>query len=247
MKRMEQRFEAYGETVCRFVSHATDKEQKAIRAELSAHMEDHAQALLDAGYDEDYAFRIAVEAMGDPEEVGKALNREYPLLWLLLSRGFWVVILLLSVLLAFWAYDVYDQYRQNTQLPTLEAMQEQMGPIPLYPLDLTHPVGDHATLLIYGVGLWQQEDGSYTAYLCALSRPNHFWETASDFSYRLTFSSGQRIIPDALEGRQVRGTVTNTIACMHDLQYGDPLTAHYDSYGVVFDLEIPLPWKEVTP
>lgn len=74
MTAMDKRFQHYGETVCQFVSHATSKEKAAIRAELAAHMEDHAQALMDAGYDEDHARNAALTAMGDPEAVGRALN-----------------------------------------------------------------------------------------------------------------------------------------------------------------------------
>lgn len=79
MTGMDTRFETYGQAVCQYIRHATGREKQAIQAELSAHMEDHAQALMDAGYDEVHAVSAALKAMGDPEEVGKALNKEY--LW----------------------------------------------------------------------------------------------------------------------------------------------------------------------
>jgi len=64
---MDPRFTEYGAAVCAFVRHATAKEKAAIRKELADHMEDHAQALIDGGFPEDHAARVALESMGDPE------------------------------------------------------------------------------------------------------------------------------------------------------------------------------------
>ena len=53
----------------------------AIRAELAAHWEDHAAALAERGIPEEEAARRALEAMGDPEEIGKELDKSHsPLL-----------------------------------------------------------------------------------------------------------------------------------------------------------------------
>ena len=46
--------------------------------ELTAHLEDHAAALEARGLDPETAARRAVEAMGDPEELGRQLNRAHP-------------------------------------------------------------------------------------------------------------------------------------------------------------------------
>ena len=83
---MEQ-FDAFCEAVCRQVRHATPKERRAIRAELTGHLEDRAEVLLSRGLEEAQAESAAVAAMGDPEAIGRELNRQYPLGWLLLSRG----------------------------------------------------------------------------------------------------------------------------------------------------------------
>ena len=51
-----------------------DRERYALRDELEAHIEDHALELEDAGCCPEEAEARAVEAMGEPEEIGKALN-----------------------------------------------------------------------------------------------------------------------------------------------------------------------------
>ena len=65
--------------VCRRVRFRPD--HAAIRAELAAHWEDHAAALMERGLSPEEAARRALEAMGDPEEIGKELDKSHsPLL-----------------------------------------------------------------------------------------------------------------------------------------------------------------------
>ena len=66
--------------------HLTPNEVAAVRQELWDHMEDHAEMLREAGYDEAEADARAVEAMGDPVETGREIDKQYPAIWLWLSR-----------------------------------------------------------------------------------------------------------------------------------------------------------------
>lgn len=80
-------------------------ERKAIRAELQGHLEDKEQQLLDAGLDASQAARAAVEAMGDPVEVGKALDKAHPSIWGHLYTAAKVVIVLLCIVIGFFGID----------------------------------------------------------------------------------------------------------------------------------------------
>ena len=72
-------FDTFCAQVCAFVRFRPD--HAAITAELTAHLEDHASALEEHGVPADEAAARAVAAMGDPEEVGRALNKSHsPLL-----------------------------------------------------------------------------------------------------------------------------------------------------------------------
>lgn len=80
--------------------HLTPNEVAAVRQELWDHMEDHAEMLREAGYSEAEANERAVEAMGDPVETGREIDKQYPPIWLWLSRiaiAVIVVVCLLSV------------------------------------------------------------------------------------------------------------------------------------------------------
>ena len=81
--------------------HLTAKEVAAVRQEFMDHMEDHAEMLREAGYDEAEADIRAVEAMGDPVETGREIDKQYPAIWLWLSRIAVAVIVVVCIRTAF--------------------------------------------------------------------------------------------------------------------------------------------------
>ena len=86
----------YIDTVLSALCHVTGDERAAIRAELEGHMEDHMEGLLELGYEPELAEERTLAAMGDPQEVGRELNKQYTGWgWVLLSR----VAVLLTVVL----------------------------------------------------------------------------------------------------------------------------------------------------
>lgn len=85
----------YTERVLAALRRVTRAERAAIRAEIDAHMEDHVCALLDLGYPPELAEERAMAAMGDPEEVGRELDKQYPFRWLAVK---WAAMALTAVL-----------------------------------------------------------------------------------------------------------------------------------------------------
>ena len=61
----------YCDRVLAQVGRLTTDEANDLRNELAGHIEDHAEALVGHGYDEEAAAARAVQLMGDPEETGK--------------------------------------------------------------------------------------------------------------------------------------------------------------------------------
>lgn len=56
----------------------TPDERAAIRDEIDGHIEDHICDLLELGYDEKLAEERAMSFMGDPVEVGRERDKQYP-------------------------------------------------------------------------------------------------------------------------------------------------------------------------
>lgn len=95
----------YTDTVLSALHHVTRRERSAIRAEIDGHLEDHMESLLELGYSPELAEERTLDAMGDPKEVGRELNKQYPLRWLTLcwvTRLFsgWTVLAVLLLLLS---------------------------------------------------------------------------------------------------------------------------------------------------
>lgn len=93
-----EEYKAYCDAVCAQLRRATAREKYQLRRELSAHLEDHACALMERDVPEKEAARKAVAAMGDPAEVGKALNQQLSRAWLFAGRA--ALALLLCAVLA---------------------------------------------------------------------------------------------------------------------------------------------------
>ena len=71
-------FNDFCDRVCRRVRFRPDR--AAITAELTAHLEDHMDALVARGFPPETAARQAVAAMGDPEEIGRELDKSHSFL-----------------------------------------------------------------------------------------------------------------------------------------------------------------------
>lgn len=72
----------YIDTVLSTLRRVTGRERSAIREEIDGHIEDHMEGLIELGYDPALAEERTLAAMGDPKEVGRELNKQYPLRWL---------------------------------------------------------------------------------------------------------------------------------------------------------------------
>lgn len=102
-------FGTWQEEVLRQVRFAPDR--RSIGKELTAHYEDHRDALLECGYPKQEAEARALEALGDAKEVGAALNRVHKywlgVLWTV-SRWAAVALALALPLTVALNWDRYD-------------------------------------------------------------------------------------------------------------------------------------------
>lgn len=204
---MADSFTDYCAAVCALVRFKPDRE--AIAGELTAHMEDHMAALEAEGAPREEAKARAIEAMGDPEALGKALDALHsPLLgWLQLwmwrlSRLAAVISISLSLLLAVgpvrsgWAglWDVFD--REEVLAGGGEVVAE------LRPKASCRAGG--YTVALPRAWVVRQEDGELWVYF--LLRAGHLdpWIQRPDFGAALSarddLGGAYRSQPDAVTG-----------------------------------------------
>ena len=151
------------EQVLKQLRYATAEEKRAIRQEMLDHIEDHANALKDAGYSQEEAGECALSAMGNPEQIGRELNKQYPLGWLVLSRAALMLIILLGVSLLMTLPLLGQTYESlvariaPTKSSFVSTGNENSGAI-TYPLKIKVPIGND-TLSIYEAALQGRPNG----------------------------------------------------------------------------------------
>lgn len=75
-------YQSYCKQVCSVLKKATQKEKSALSEELLDHMESHAEALIELGWDPEEARTYAIQAMGDAETVGRQYDEKLSSFWL---------------------------------------------------------------------------------------------------------------------------------------------------------------------
>ena len=129
---MSPLFAQFCEQVCLMIRWKAAREPVA--DELAAHLEDHAAALMERGTPEEEAAQQAVAAMGDPEALGRQLNRAHPPLLHLSVLVTNIVLALLFIAFSFalisQVWNAVTYYRHDR-----EFFQEVTADQQLHPMD----------------------------------------------------------------------------------------------------------------
>lgn len=246
---MDPRFRQYSETVAACLRNASPKERKAVRQELEDHLQDHAEALEAAGYPPEQAQAHALEAMGDPKQVGEELSAAFPLRWWVLSRVAGCVALITLLLILFWLPEPISNlyhYHQAKYDP-LSFQWNQDVPPQLVPLDLQEVLPGGGTLSIYAAGLVGNDDGTYDAYVYTVSYSGGPFQFPNDASQWLTFTAGDDPLSYYSPMSDTQSCRTFTLYQLRELPWGTIPTVHFSRNGNQFSAELPLSWQEVIP
>ena len=106
---MKDNYNFFCDRVCSYIDYATGKELEHVHKELHDHLEDHAQALIDIGRSPEEAEVAAILAMGDAEDIGREMNKQFPFVWLFLSRATVVIAVILALMLLSPLQDMYHR------------------------------------------------------------------------------------------------------------------------------------------
>ena len=245
----------YVEQVLSVMRHVTKSEREAIRAEIDAHIEDHICDLLELDYDEALAEERTMALMGDPEEVGRELDKQY-------TNGFWIwlesiakILLVPMILVALLGIGILFH-----AVDYLEARFAPEGYRSDFPAEITEEVDlrvqvGNDILRVYEVALGEQSHYNHATEesevlptvqvsVCAYNRIPFGIVSGDLFTY--------------LKAADQRGTEVDTWGggagswgAEYDRYYipiesGDTyVTLSYDRFGESVELKVPLP--EVTP
>ena len=175
-------FREFCDGVLREIPRATGCEKADIRDELLDHLTEHRDMLIDHGVDPLEAEQRAIEAMGDPADIGRAWNEKLSPLWLWLGRVCMAVFILLLL------SSVTDiLYKGERLLDALEvryaadvgAKIDQMEGCDLVWSEdpgISQQFGEHI-IRIHRVELWQDRrvKDDYTLKVYYVTHHESFW------------------------------------------------------------------------
>lgn len=232
------------------VRHATPEEKTAIRAELDAHMEDHAAALLEAGYEEAEATERAMAAMGDPEEIGAELNKDYPLGWLVLSRvSLILTVLICATVLFLWPVlgNTLSSFgaRIYPEGSSFASQAVSGGKTEVWSVDLRASAGDDV-VRVYKVALTPEPDGEtgyVILYMCNYDR-NPFGIASTQLIHYFGFESSLTSEDDfyGTGGGGNQGAYYSYFGKIPVSRTDTCVAVTYDGFGNHMRLEVPLDW-----
>ena len=235
----------YTEQVLSSLRRVTHDEREAIRQELDGHMEDHMEALRELGYGEEEAEARTLAAMGDPAEVGRELNRQYPFRWLVIGRAAMIATLLFALLVAPPAWNKAGDVVNNLwcrfyPLHLLDLRELSWGADRDYRPMVTEAekvdlrqMADGVTLYIYQAGLEDPAAEETTAWAAV----SPYWDDPfrSNNVYRSLMASGDI---DSLSF-----DFDGPFIVSGQVRRGEPLCFAYDISGETLSFEVPLPWE----
>ena len=240
--------EEYTKIVLAQLRRVTEDERRAIRAELDAHMEDHMEALAELGCDGAEAEERTLARMGDPAEVGRALNKVYTGWgWVLLSRA----AVLLTVVLCIQAVlgiGILSNFLWSIQARTVpdEIHSDYSAEATVRP-DIRIPIGNDV-LRVYRVSLVKRGDGLAAEVAMVAYDRIPGGVVSGQLLDHVVLEDQRGVTP---EHTGLGGSGKGNFGADYSLKYlpveeGDTsITLRYDRLGEHVAVEIPLP--EVEP
>lgn len=223
---------------------ATDKERYAIRAELEGHIEDHALALEEAGYPAGEAVERAVAAMGEPEEIGKALNAQFSIFWrgMIWTASILIVVLVFQIFSAFYAL-CWQPFQENHRARTdpwktyyvdryqKEYTQDQ-------DLDIRVQIGDDE-LFVFWVGIDPGVNEAMVA-MCIYDQKAYGQISRNLDGVWVENQAGER----GTGGGGGSSAFASNRRVIVPVAPGDThVTLRYDRFGEKLAIKVPLPWE----
>ena len=230
----------YTDRVLSSLRRVTEKEREAIRSELDGHIEDHMEALRELGYDEELAEERAIAAMGEPDEVGRELNKQYPFRWLVvgwIAKALIILMVFSTVIgenigrgIRYWNYRLNPIAEEGSQLSLISTTQA---------LNLRQSA----------LGVMESEDGWETGAEILIMAYDYIpYGVVSDLIFQdMTLESQDGTDAAVCEVGFTTQKGTLPIRGFVETKPGDTyVTLSMDRFGQSFSMQIPLP-AEVKP
>ncbi len=237
------RYRAFCEQVTRAARRATRREKQDLTRELMAHMEDHADALMEAGWTEEAARQHAVEAMGDPMAIGRAYSAQLSVFWLVCAWGGYLLRLLLVVqmilpVLLMVGGMVQRRQAMKDPLGYCSSMVETEAVVYAQDMDMEIHASEHTIRVARVQILPEEETGRYKAQVLVCFYTDSMLRSVADRFARSIHVEG---------GHNTSTGISNGVGRKSIDVYVEPgvdeLRLLYESDGQEYRVAIPLEWE----
>lgn len=238
-------FGAFCAKVMAAVPRATDRERRDLARELMDHLEDHAAALEETGYNAKEARDRAVESMGDPAEIGAALNEQLSPFWLILHRVS-TALLFLTFLHFLASTSVFYLVGSNLEA-RFAPNKNDTGPKEGYIQQLVDVRADVSgdTLRVYRVDLSPEQNAASIRY--CIYDPDPFGLVADNAIHYVRAQGADGAWENYRGGGGGNAAVWRSeIRDVPVVPGQETIALRYDRFGEHVILDVPLDW-EVTP
>ncbi len=246
---MKDKLNVFCDEVCSYLKHATPEEKKEVAQELHDHLEDHTQALIDIGRSEAEACTAALEAMGDAGDIGRELNKQFPLLWLLLSRAFGIlcgILVLFLIISPSWLSisHGFNNLQARFASPGSFDLQLDGHKLENY-IDIRVEIPTANDIVRFYAADTVENDGRYYAQIASVCYDKWPFGMASDnvHSHIKYYELGKDEPRFSHGGGKGNYGASYKIAQI-EVEYGQEyVMAVYDRFGLSLQIEIPLNWE----
>lgn len=239
----ENIYEEYCKQVRRSLKKATRKERDSLTEELLDHMESHAEALVELGWESEEARDYAVQTMGDPETVGRQYDEKLSSFWLVcwyILRGVLIVlVVLLAFVFALRGESVFDNLRARwTEDTDWINFFYKRTVLSQQALDIEIPM-EHHTLRLFRIDICDVgNEGYYEVGVWAVNYANNpFYE-----------QRGPAMSWSGIEGFDAIASGPGHLVYSGRVEKGvDHLNFYMESdvADIHIQVEIPLDWEEI--
>lgn len=227
-------------TVLDHAPRATNRERVAIYTELSAHIEDHAEVLTDLGHVPEEAQAKAVEAMGEPAEIGRAINAQLSPFWLWLGRAALALSVLLFLVLNLtrnsdgWMFSLEARFHpeKTADLSGLIAETYSIGT----PVDARKQIGDN---VLQAWMVYPSRDGACVSVGALVYNTDPFRKAGELLDW--TSARSQHGEAGERPKKKTRGNIQIGLFEDIPIERGDTyITLTYSRFGETYELQVPL-------
>lgn len=239
-------FEAFAREVLGNIPRANGDEWHEIKNELTAHLEDRADALEARGMTSEDAQAQAIARMGDPKEIGQALNAELSVFWGWVGR-IAVLAIILVIILSFLplisvgmnlSYNLttrfFTDYHDFAPKDAYETVYEEQRDESFQ--------ANGVTVAFHGYRVYESQEGYYLETYVSAYANNPFDEVQSTVIQGLYIEEEASIYDGTVSG----GGDGYRAAYLYRIAPGQTDFAYgRDQYGVSWETNIAIDWEGI--